>query len=159
VSVKANLQMNDYIVEDFKFSINQGFFESRRKKQREELSFSFSVKRKGSEPKFAIIMNIGINEKEATFIKSAYRLSLRIVGFFEFIKDVDEDTIQRMIVLNGSSILFGTARGIVAQITAHSPTGKVVLPSVNILEHLKKGKAVKIDKPSVKKSRKKKASN
>jgi preprotein translocase subunit SecB len=42
-----------------------------------------------------------------------------------------------MIGLNGLSILYGVARGVVAQATANCPHGKFILPSVNFIELMK----------------------
>jgi len=59
-----------------------------------------------------------------------------------------------MIGLNGLVILYGTARGIVAQATANCLHGKFILPSVNFVELVKK-KAQSARKPQRKSSQKK----
>jgi hypothetical protein len=42
--------------------------------------------------------------------------------------------IEKMIPLNGLAILYGIARGVVAQATANSSNEKFILPTVNLVE-------------------------
>ncbi|NOY64146.1 MAG: hypothetical protein GXO97_01905, partial [Nitrospirae bacterium] len=77
---------------------------------------------------------------------------LKLNGFFSFPEGTEEETIKKMIGLNGLVILYGTARGIVAQATANCLHGKFILPSVNFIELVKK-KAQPVRKPQGKRTR------
>lgn len=68
-----------------------------------------------------------------------YHISMRIEGHFSFSHgaDLPQDQKERLVSLNGSSILMGLARGLVAQATGVSEFGKYLLPPVNFVEILK----------------------
>ena len=68
-----------------------------------------------------------------------YHISMRIEGYFSFSPgtDMPQDQKERLVSLNGSSILMGLARGLVAQATGVSEFGKYLLPPVNFVEILK----------------------
>lgn len=63
-----------------------------------------------------------------------YRLRLKLSGVFSFLPDTPEDVQVRMIHVNGPAILYGIARGVVAEATGAGRYGKYVLPSVDLLE-------------------------
>ena len=67
-----------------------------------------------------------------------YQIAFKISGFFSFPPDTEEETIQKMVGLNALAVLYGIARGVVAQVTANGPHGKFILPTVNFVEMLKK---------------------
>jgi preprotein translocase subunit SecB len=69
---------------------------------------------------------------------------LKLTGFFCFVEGTDEEIINKMIGPSGLSILYGVARGVVAQVTGNSWHGKFILPSMNFIE-LMKGKAQAIE--------------
>ncbi len=76
---------------------------------------------------------------------------LRITGFFSFAKGTDEQMIEKMIPLNGLAILYGIARGVVAQATANSMHEKFILPTVNLVEATKEQVGKKVVKGSSRK--------
>ncbi|MGC3974148.1 MAG: hypothetical protein QM771_07165 [Nitrospira sp.] len=68
-----------------------------------------------------------------------YHINMRIEGYFTFQPGsaAIQSEKERMVSLNGCSILMGLARGLVAQSTGVSEFGKYLLPSVNFVEILK----------------------
>jgi len=83
-----------------------------------------------------------------------YRIRIRLVGWFGFSKGIPEETMNHMANLNGSSILFGLARGLVAQVTGTGRHGGYLLPTVNFVEMFKEKKReqARPSRPSRKKS-------
>ncbi|GBD99038.1 protein-export protein SecB [bacterium BMS3Abin07] len=148
----ALLDIDEYFVEELTVKSNPQYV--KEASEGGEVGISFDIKRKGKEPLFMISMSIKINKSKETFSLVPYRLSLKINGFFSFPEGTDEETIKKMIGLNGLVILYGIARGVVAQATANCLHGKFILPSMNFVELVKK-KAHPSKKPSHKKSRKK----
>jgi preprotein translocase subunit SecB len=63
-----------------------------------------------------------------------YAFALVLVGFFAVHPDVPEETIERVVKTNGSSMLYGAAREIVRSLTAQGPFGQVVLPSLSFYQ-------------------------
>jgi preprotein translocase subunit SecB len=87
---------------------------------------------------FRIIMRVNFaSDGYIPEANPAYGISLMIVGDFSFANGTDEDLMQRMVRINGSSILYGIARGIVGQATGASKHGQFVLPTVNFVEIVK----------------------
>lgn len=99
------------------------------------INVDFDVQRSDSNPhEFRITMTIGLAEGDyAPEDNPPYTISLRIVGYFIFVAGTEETKMQRMIHLNGSSILYGIARGLIGQATGASIHGQFVLPAVNFV--------------------------
>lgn len=131
----ALLNFEEYFVEEISVKTNPQF---EKKGQNEgEIAISFDIKRKDMEPRFMIPMEIKLNHSKKDSFNAPYQVMLKITGFFSFPKGTDEETIHKMIGLNGLSILYGVARGVVAQATGNCPHGKFILPSVNFIELMK----------------------
>lgn len=105
------------------------------------------------------LINVSFNIMEHTRLRGKYRLSLRIdysspsdeaqspyeihaciQGVFSFptMKRVGKRAIGTL-AYNGSAILYGLLRGHVAQITGLGIHGPFLLPTVNLMETLRKG--------------------
>ena len=63
-----------------------------------------------------------------------YSISLRILGFFRFADKTSVETRRKMLATNALPILYGVARGVVAQLTAQCVSGKYILPTINFVE-------------------------
>jgi preprotein translocase subunit SecB len=150
--MQAQLNITDYVVDELTVRSNPDYQRSSDKEAKGEIKIGFNVKRKDKEPLFMITMIIEVNKSKPAFTNSPYYVYLNIRGFYEFGKGTDEDTMQEMIGLNGLVMLYGVARGIVAQASANGVHGKFVLPSVNFVELIKNNMAAK-DKPIKKRVR------
>lgn len=62
-----------------------------------------------------------------------YDVNITARGEFTFPADAKEDDIQHTLRLNGASIVYGLMRGTVAQITAQSIKGQLLLPTFNFV--------------------------
>ena len=100
------------------------------------LAVDFDVHRHVSDPHaFRMVMRINVAAEGYTVEDNpSHGISLTVVGFFLFAPGTDEEQMQRMIRINGSSILYGIARGIVGQATGASQHGQFVLPTVNFVD-------------------------
>lgn len=58
--------------------------------------------------------------------------SARIAGHFRAPREIPEDKRQWLLLYNGAIILYGLLRGQIAGLTGSMPTGKFMLPSVNM---------------------------
>lgn len=63
-----------------------------------------------------------------------YALELQIVGFFTVDPSCAADISRDLAVINGSSILFGTAREFLRNLTSAGPHPAIVLPAVSFTE-------------------------
>jgi len=150
--MQALLNINDYVVEELTVKGNADY-QKPAKEQQGQIDIAFKAKRKGKEPSFMITMIIELNKSKQAFANNAYYVYLKINGFFGFPKDTPEEIMQKMIGLNGLVMLYGIARGVVAQATANGAHGKFVLPAVNFIELIKQNKKAS-DEPKRKKEAK-----
>jgi len=62
---------------------------------------------------------------------SPYELRFTAVGFFVIDEDFKHDDLERLIRVNGSSVLYSAMREFVSLFTSRAPWGAVSLPTVN----------------------------
>ena len=63
---------------------------------------------------------------------------LKVLGQFSIPNDIEREKIELYLAQNGSAILFPYVRSIISFLTTLDGPSAVVLPTVNILEELKK---------------------
>jgi preprotein translocase subunit SecB len=63
-----------------------------------------------------------------------YELELQIVGFFGVDASCEQELSRELAVVNGSSILFGTAREFLRNLTSSGPHPAIVLPAVSFTD-------------------------
>jgi len=71
-----------------------------------------------------------------------YEYRLQMYGIFSFESGTADDTQERLVHVSGPAMLYGIARGVLAQSTALGPHGRYLLPSinfVNLLERAQRG--------------------
>ena len=146
--MQSLLNIDEYFVEEILVKTNADFKKQKRGERGEleekgEIKTTVNIKRRGNEPIFMIRMVIKVNNTKKSFVNAKYQILLDIKGFFSFAKNTDEETISKMIHINGSTILYGVARGVIAQITANCEYGKFILPAMNLLAAIKKSKEEK----------------
>lgn len=145
--MQSLLKISDYFVEELRVKANGAY--KGTSAEEDALETSVGIKRKGKEPHFMIQMKVKLNNKKVDFDNARYYVYLEISGFFSFAEGTDEEAIRKMIGLNGPAILYGVARGVVAQATANCRYGKFVLPAMNFVKAQSKqqlGKGRKLGK-------------
>lgn len=135
--MQAQLNLNDYYIDELSFVVNRDHVPSETLCGTIDLDFDIS-RNPGNPLDFMISMRVDINPREEDFQKCDYRINLKLSGFFSFTEGTEDDTIRNMIAPNGLSMLYGVARGVVASATALSWHGKFVLPSMNLIEIIKR---------------------
>jgi preprotein translocase subunit SecB len=99
---------------------------------------SLDILRVENELKFLIPFLVRINHRKADFRRYGYSVELKVLGFFSFPDKFEEHEAGHMIHTNGPAILYGVARGIIVQTLALTIAGKVILPSVNFVEIMRR---------------------
>ncbi|OPY00747.1 MAG: Preprotein translocase subunit SecB [Syntrophorhabdus sp. PtaB.Bin047] len=150
-SSPPSLKIDQYFVDEIHVKANPEYQEPKKGTHEAKLTASMNVKRRGKLPEFMITIELQVNKSEADFKANPYYVFLRITGFFSFAKGTDEQMIEKMIPLNGLAILYGIARGVVAQATANSMHEKFILPTVNLVEATKEQVGKKVVKGSSRK--------
>jgi preprotein translocase subunit SecB len=150
----AQLNLNDYFIDEFAFSANREHKANGTTSG--TLSVDFDISRSGENPlDFMITLVVDVNPRDEDFERGDYRIHLKLSGYFSFSEGVSEEMINSMIAHNGLSMLYGVARGTVADATATSWHGKFVLPGVNFIELIKqKAEAGQKGQKAIRKGRK-----
>jgi preprotein translocase subunit SecB len=140
------VEIENYAVDRLTLESNSAFDES--KPMESSLGLSHSLQQHVSDPlRFRVTMDIVVREAterapgEDGEPNWPYRIHLRIMGYFAFAEGTPEEVVSQMLPTNGLVMLYGVARGVVAQVTAVSHWGKFVLPSVNFVEYLREEEA------------------
>ena len=131
----AALQLNKYVVTEYSYKINLGAKPSTKEQPTTyQIKVDFDVKCSKTDPnKFLITMIIELNKKPSYFGQNRYQLSLNLMGEFQVAEGLDHTTKGKLVTNNGSAILYGIARGMVAQFTGGLGTERFILPVVNLL--------------------------
>lgn len=100
------------------------------------LVVDFDIRKAPDALRFLITMTIDVNKTDEAFAGAPYQLLLNLSGYFDFAEGTDQETVDRLIGPNGLAILYGIARGTVAQATACCRHDKFILPAYNFIELL-----------------------
>ena len=86
-----------------------------------------------------------------------YEVHVKGRAFFHVEGDVDADEASNLVRFNGSAILLGLYRGLVAQVTAQGPNGTFLIPPLNLVAAFEEIAKQKAEATAKKAPRKKKA--
>jgi preprotein translocase subunit SecB len=118
----------------------------------------YKVQRNADNPNvFALTFIVRDNPATKTPTPQAYKLDLRIIGFFRFNEGIEEKQMQYLIRYNGCAILYGILRGMLATMTGAFPEGAIRMPTIMVDEIVKKVEAQNAPKAPKKKATKKAA--
>lgn len=134
----AGLQLDRYLVDDLIFKCNKFATTKDDKPIDPTIGIDFNVK--GSEQDeniFLLDMVVDLNAGQAFKKFQLHQIHLHLYGWFRFTTPLDEPTKEKMLFTNASSILYGVARSIVANLTGSLGASRYILPSVNLLEIVK----------------------
>ena len=147
------LEISQYFIDELQVKVNQEY--EGNGTHSGTLDVDFDIRKAPDGPRFLITMTIDANKTEKAFSGAPYRVFLALSGFFEFAEGTDKETIDRLIGPNGLSILYGIARGTVAQATACCRHSKFILPAYNFMALLdqKAQQAARAKKSSTKRKK------
>ncbi len=134
------LQLNNYFVKELSYRSNPAYSADAQVRNEGRINCSVELGRGLNAPDhFMVALGIEVVPSEVAPALDPYHINMRIEGYFNFKPGTDapQSEKERMVSLNGCSILMGLARGLVAQATGVSQFGKYLLPAVNFVEILK----------------------
>lgn len=98
---------------------------------------------KPNEPLWAVTMSV---EQNVTAEKNApYNFVVRLVGFFTIVEGVPKERIEKLLLTNGSSILFAAAREILRDMTSKGPYSPLLLPTLSFFPLPKEEAGAKVE--------------
>jgi preprotein translocase subunit SecB len=146
----SHLQLRNYFVTELSFRTNPAFTAEGEVRHEGKLHCTVQLGNSDETSEiFGVGLGIVLDPSETAPALDPYYITMRIVGFFSFqpginLSDAEK---QRMVSLNGCSILLGLARGLVAQATGVSEHGKYLLPPLNFVDVLKDAKTEDLSPP------------
>ena len=90
--------------------------------------------------RYILALRIGWHPKSGAEARLPYDVDVEGEAFYRLEEpcDLDDKEMGRLLLLNGSAILFGLLRAQVAQVTALGVNGMVLLPPVNLVDALRR---------------------
>jgi len=139
----SNLLLNSYYVDELSFSLDDNFVydpENEPVLSASDLSVDVEPWRHPEEPSHWFFkLRVWLDDKEGKF---PYRFSVQLTGFFDIREGCPPDLIERLALVNAPSILYGSARELLATVSGRSRYLSVVLPSVTFFEPKTEGSSL-----------------
>lgn len=138
--MNSPLQLNNYFVKELSYRSNPAYKAEPVVRNEGKIQCSVESGTGLNAPDhFMVALVITVEPSTVTPALDPYHINMRIEGYFSFNPEagISQSEKERMVSLNGCSILMGLARGLVAQATGVSEFGKYLLPAVNFVELFK----------------------
>ena len=134
------LQLSNYFVKELSYRSNPAYQAEPKVRNAGEITCNMELQTALNSPDhFMVALVLTVEPSAVPPALDPYHIHMRIEGNFNFSPEADipQSEKERMVSLNGSSILMGLARGLVAQTTGVSEFGKYLLPTVNLVAAFK----------------------
>lgn len=137
-SMISPLRLENCFTEELTVKTNPSFAPGVEKKKEGKLQCEVELAGNKNDPsKFRVGLSVSVEPSMEYPALDPYLIQVKITGVFGFSGDLpSEETMHRMVSLNGSSILYGIARGLVIEVTGNGRWGKYILPAVNFVQLL-----------------------
>ena len=80
-------------------------------------------------------LTLSVSQKVSKAKNAPYNFCIELVGDFRVHPNFPEDKAQRLIEVNGSSILYGVAREMLRTLSCGGPFGGMLLPTMSFASH------------------------
>lgn len=124
------IEFNGYRIEEIEYKTIHDIDKSNFSVE-PDLSFEFGL----SEDMDEGVVKISVSLLDEPNLRTIF---LKVLGQFSIPNDIEREKIELYLAQNGSAILFPYVRSIISFLTTLDGPSAVVLPTVNILEELKK---------------------
>lgn len=159
----AHLRLDTFFVEDLYIATNRGIknaAEARTDSVQVGVEEAPRTVGEDESVAFATRIRVDVNGDDASFKHARYQITASFYGMFTLLPGLPEQQADFLIRYNAPSILWGIARGLLAEHTGNFPWGRLILPAVNFIDTLKAGppeqKPLEAKPRTVRKKRKKK---
>ena len=132
---KVPLQLDGYVFTKLLVEANSEYnLEEQQEISQSEIDFSLGiVVGKDKDNPLLYQIQIQIENLRAKKAILPYTIEARVVGVFSVDPDFKHDDLERLIQINGASMLFGAAREQILTLTGRGPFGPLKLPTINLL--------------------------
>ena len=99
-----------------------------------------------SEDDMAVQLTVQLNNDDAQFEAVGFTGCIVINGFFDVaqLKAKRADDWESALAFNGATLLYGTVRTLFAELSAASPSGRIVIPAIDVSAVLEAKAAVQV---------------
>ena len=111
------------------------------------LRVDVGVEKKSNAQSFRVSLALRLKPAEGKVCRYK-QIEIKMVGIFDFPRDVPEAFVTQAVPVNCPAILHGFARGVVAQITGLNQGGPFLLPTVNFVEALESKRSRRAKPPA-----------
>ena len=134
----ADLQLDRYLVDDLVFKCNKQVVAKNDELANRTISIDFDVKENTKNKNlFLLEMKVDLNEGQELNKVAMYQIHLHLLGWFHFTAELDANAKAKMLATNASSMLYGVARTVVADLTGSLGPERYILPTLNLLAVIK----------------------
>ena len=95
------------------------------------------------------MLTVRVNIKRANEKPIPYEGVIECIGIFKVSPQCPEDQIEKLVMVNGTSLVYGSIREMICNITARSTFDMLMLPSQSFLEAFEKSKQPKPTAPAI----------
>lgn len=127
------LDLKTYTVQALSFEARNDFDPGIDLLSQVELGYSVEPHPEGA-PEFAAFLSIRLGTEQLEKANLPYTVAIRIAGVFQAARELKPLELESELVINALTILYGVARGHVAQSTGVGMYGKLVLPAVSFAD-------------------------
>jgi len=130
----ALLELTNYFVTELQFNANHGFDAQKPSVIAvDDFNVTHDLTSKSEDRRnWQITLRIGLNAPAER--NSPYSFLVEIIGFVCASATVKEEDIERLLRINGTSLVFSAAREIIRAITSRGPFKPILLPTVTFWE-------------------------
>lgn len=134
--IKAMISFEGYKVIKIDYKINQDFSETTEPVSN-DVDFNIKFAVNSEESKAVVELAAIVNNNYQQNNKPLY-LNVVIIGIYSFQSSLEDDKLKTLLETNAVAILFPYLRAIISQITVNCGIPPILLPTLNIVEFLKK---------------------
>ena len=128
------LQLLDYFVAEFHFSLNSNFDPKKNvEKNLEEVEATPGCTPTEDKPSCWTI-SLELKYQPAADTNTPYLFALTLVGMVEVDEEFPAKLTERLVQTNGPSILYSIARELIREQTARGPEGPFILPTASFIQ-------------------------
>jgi preprotein translocase subunit SecB len=130
----AQIELTDYFVSDLQFTANREFdVKNPSTSTVDDLQVTNQASPKADDlNNWQITLRIALNAPPDR--NSPYSFLVEMIGFVHVADSVKAENIERLVRINGTSLVFSAAREIVRAVTSRGPFKPILLPTVTFWE-------------------------
>lgn len=135
------LNLDDYELHSLSFEPREPFDPSKVVVSQVEVGFRADRHIENAQ-EFRLVLAVRLHTDGIDEPNLPYALTVKIVGIFTSAVPLPAEAIPQEVLINALTLLYGTCRGFVAQLTGTAVYGKLVLPSVTFSDLVARSRPV-----------------